>query len=171
MMQARAIEIGFRHLAAPVRRSFAPSDLTLDGAVFPSDAPVLLSDRAAPSWSANGPTGFDFSYAVPEAERQALAASGWYGVVVKLYRVFETSPDVWVEQTAWRFEGRVTDARWNVANGRLDATATPWSRMRQARPNAPSWSNREQIDLTDGADTLLRWTRAARRTSVPIPEV
>ena len=169
-MEARAIEIGFRHLAAPVRQCFGPELVVLDGAEFPTGGNVIVGASEYPAWSVTGPTGFDFSYVVPEEQRQSFNANAWHGVPVKLYRVWETSPGVWVEQLKWRFVGVVVDARYTPMNGRMDATATPWSLTRQAAPQAPSWSNQEQLDLTDGADTLLRWTRAARRLEVPVEE-
>lgn len=169
-MEARALEVGFRHLAAPLRQTFGPHAATLDGTAFPTGGNLALATTALPSWSIDGPTGFNFQYAVPAAARASFLAQSIYGVAVTLYRLWETAPSVWTEQAKWRFVGRIVDSSYDAANGVAVLTATPWSRTRQARPYAPGWSHQEQLDLSDGADTLLRWTRAARRLHAPVEE-
>ena len=170
-MGARALEVAFRHLEEPLRQSFGPAAVTLDGNAFPTGGNLVLPDTSYPSWSADGPTGLTFTYVVPEDVRATFLASPLHGVSVTLYRVWETAPSVWQEQAKWRFVGRIIESRYAPANGVLDVTAAPWSRTRQAQLHVPGWSNQEQLDLSDGADTLLRWTRAARRLHAPVEEV
>lgn len=169
-MEARALEVGFRHLADPERQTFGPDAATLDGNAFPTGGALVLATTALPAWSIDGPTGFDFQYAVPAAARAAFLANSIYGVPVTLYRLWQTAPSVWTEQAKWRFVGRIVDFSYDAVSGVATLTATPWSRTRQARPYAPGWSHQEQLDMSDGADTLLRWTRAARRLHDPIEE-
>lgn len=169
-MNARALEVHFRHNAPTItRKAFTESTVAVAGAEFPTDTPLILHDSQAPSWGVTGPTGFDFQYVVPEEERDAFYGTNAFGIVVKLYALFEIDGG-WFDLTKYRFEGRITSMTYEPHNGLARCTATPLSRLDVLQPYVPGWSNQEQLDLTEGTDTLLRWTRAARRADHPAIE-
>ena len=163
VVTARALEVGFRHLDAPLRWWEGPDTVIAENNLFVRGGNIILPSGAAPSWSITDPTGFSFSYLLAEDEAAGFFEHAVSNVPVKMYRFYRNESRQWAEQVQWRFEGVVGSADWDAAERLVQCAVVPLSATTKLQPRVGPWSRRSR------PDTGFRWMRAKRKL-LPLQE-